>query len=434
MKRVFLYVRVSTEEQALHGLSIEAQTAALESWAKKEQHKVVGVYTDAGISARKPASKRPELQRLLEDVRAGKGDLVAFTKLDRWFRNIAEYYKVQEVLAKNHVDWQTIHEDYDTSTASGRLKINIMLAVAQDEADRTSERIKAVFDNKRAKNEPTSGKHPKGYRIEGKQIVLDEKTAPMVRAAFDMYFETGSISKVIKSFPDLCLNYYSARYMFASPSYAGDMNGIKIPPIISWEEHEKAMNLHGITVRKTKENRTYLFSGLAFCPECGRRMGGRAMRRTHRKTIYYVCPGHVQWKGCGNSKNYNEEKIEQFLLDHIEQKVSLLMEMSKQRKAVNNKPKRDAIKKKLSRLLDLYVEEIISKEDYKQRSQELNLELEAIPPDEAPINIESMKERFFPGWQDVYTDLSREGKQMFWRNTVKAIRFSVDSVDDFDLV
>ena len=73
MKRVFLYIRVSTEEQAIHGLSIEAQTAALEEWARANRHKVVGIYIDAGISARKPASKRPELQRLLDDVRAGAG-------------------------------------------------------------------------------------------------------------------------------------------------------------------------------------------------------------------------------------------------------------------------------------------------------------------------------------------------------------------------
>ena len=89
MKSVFLYVRVITEEQAINGLSIEAQTAALEEWAKSNGHKVVGIYTDAGISARKPASKRPALQQLLSDIRTGKGDLVVFTKLDRWFRNIA---------------------------------------------------------------------------------------------------------------------------------------------------------------------------------------------------------------------------------------------------------------------------------------------------------------------------------------------------------
>ena len=178
MKRVFLYIRVSTEEQAIHGLSIEAQTAALEEWARANRHKVVGIYIDAGISARKPASKRPELQRLLDDVRAGAGELIVFTKLDRWFRNIAEYYKVQEVLEKNHVDWKTIHEDYDTTTASGRLKINIMLSVAQDEADRTGERIKAVFENKIKKGEVISGKVPLGYKIEGKKLVPDPETAP----------------------------------------------------------------------------------------------------------------------------------------------------------------------------------------------------------------------------------------------------------------
>ena len=127
MKRVALYIRVSTEEQAVHGLSIEAQTEALDAWAKSSEAIVVGHYVDAGISARKPASKRPELQRLLADIKKGNVDLIVFTKLDRWFRNIAEYYKVQEILEKHRVDWKTIHEDYDTSTASGRLKINIML-------------------------------------------------------------------------------------------------------------------------------------------------------------------------------------------------------------------------------------------------------------------------------------------------------------------
>ena len=151
MQNIFAYVRVSTEEQALHGLSIEAQTAKLRAWAAANGHRIIDLYIDAGISARKPAGKRPALQRLLKDVQDGKGDMVIFTKLDRWFRNIAEYYKVQEVLEKSGVNWRTIEEDYDTSTASGRLKINIMLSVAQDEADRTSERIKAVMEVKRSK-------------------------------------------------------------------------------------------------------------------------------------------------------------------------------------------------------------------------------------------------------------------------------------------
>lgn len=78
--RIACYARVSTEEQALHGLSIEAQLNALREFANDQS---VGEYVDAGISARSSIAKRPELQRLLRDVEAGKVDLVVFTKLDR---------------------------------------------------------------------------------------------------------------------------------------------------------------------------------------------------------------------------------------------------------------------------------------------------------------------------------------------------------------
>ena len=158
MENTALYIRVSTQEQTIHGLSLEAQRASLEAWAKKNQKKIVGVYADEDISARKTASQRPSLQRRLREVEAGNVDLIVFTKLDRWFRNIAEYYKVQEILEAHNVNWKTILEDYDTSTASGRLKINIMLSVAQDEADRTSERIKVVFESKQAKGELPAGR------------------------------------------------------------------------------------------------------------------------------------------------------------------------------------------------------------------------------------------------------------------------------------
>ena len=144
MLRAALYIRVSTAEQKIHGLSLEAQRAELDRWAEQTGVQVVDHYADPGVSARKKASRRPGLQRMLSDVRAGKIDLIVFTKLDRWFRSVGEYYKVQEVLEQFHVDWKTTLEDYDTSTAAGRLKINIMLSVAQDEADRTGERIRVV--------------------------------------------------------------------------------------------------------------------------------------------------------------------------------------------------------------------------------------------------------------------------------------------------
>ena len=68
--RVAAYIRVSTQEQAIRGLSIAAQTEALDAWVQKNGLDLVDHYVDAGVSARKPVSRRPELQRLLADVRA----------------------------------------------------------------------------------------------------------------------------------------------------------------------------------------------------------------------------------------------------------------------------------------------------------------------------------------------------------------------------
>ena len=191
--RVAGYPRVSTEEQRIHGLSITAQEDALRQWALEQNCDYVGSYNDAGISARSRYTKRPALLRLLEDVQAGKIDLIIFTKLDRWFRNVADYYEVQRVLDQYHVAWKAIWEDYETETASGRLKVNIMLAIAQDEADRTGERIRAVFESKVQRGEPISGKVPIGYQIQDKKMVIDPQSAPMAQDMFQQYLALRSV-------------------------------------------------------------------------------------------------------------------------------------------------------------------------------------------------------------------------------------------------
>ena len=129
--RVALYPRVSTEEQALHGYSLGAQEDHLVAFAKEHGYKIVGIYRDEGYSARKPAMKRKVMQRLIADVKAGKIDRILFIKLDRWFRNVREYHKIQAILEANNVTWQATMEDYNTNTADGRLKVNIMLSVTE---------------------------------------------------------------------------------------------------------------------------------------------------------------------------------------------------------------------------------------------------------------------------------------------------------------
>ena len=89
--RVALYIRVSTEEQAVHGLSVDDQKDSLKRWADENKHKVVDYYIDAGVSGRKSVSKRPELQRLLSDVESGRiGVNVAFLRPNACFLRFGE--------------------------------------------------------------------------------------------------------------------------------------------------------------------------------------------------------------------------------------------------------------------------------------------------------------------------------------------------------
>ena len=203
--RVGLYGRVSTEEQAIRGFSIEAQVKALKEYCEENGIKIVDIYLDEGISGAKPPLKRPALKRLLDDVEAGKIDMILFTKLDRWFRSVKEYFKVQDILDNNKVEWKAIQENYDTTTANGQMAITIFLAVAQNERDRTAERIKMVLDHKYKNKEACFGGNvaPFGYKKEkdesGKIILVkDPDTEKACSEFWEIIAKTGNRNKAIR--------------------------------------------------------------------------------------------------------------------------------------------------------------------------------------------------------------------------------------------
>lgn len=444
MKRVFLYARVSTEEQAVHGLSIEAQTAALTQWARENGHRIVDTYVDAGISARKPASRRPELQRLLADAQAGKGDVIAFTKLDRWFRNIAEYYKVQEILEKCHVDWRTIHEDYDTSTASGRLKINIMLSVAQDEADRTSERIKAINDMKRQKREALTGQAPFGYKVVEKKIIKDPDTKEAVEAFFERFLATGSISGARKHLAEqygIFLSYKQAHRALDRTCYYGryfDTDGMT-PPYITKEQYQKIQSMRRRTVRKTEKNRVYIFSGLIVCGECGGRMSGQV--NTSREIYFYNCQIHYGSKErCGNNVNLSEQKIEAHMIETVRDKLNQ-RKVEVERVYALNKG-RDyngeiaALQAKIGKLKDLYLNDLITLDECKRDQEGYTARIEDLEKDasaqEKP-NFAEAERLLAEGWEVAYRTLKKEQKQEFWRILIREIRIYPDKHIEYDL-
>ena len=438
--RVAAYVRVSTDEQRLHGLSIDAQTAALQSWADKNGVKIAAFYNDAGFSARKPYNKRPAMVQLLEDTKAGKIDLIIFTKLDRWFRNISEYYKVQSVLESCHVNWKTVQEDYDTSTASGRLKINIMLSVAQDEADRDSERIRTVMAAKRERREPCSGHVPTGYRIEGKRIVKDPETEAAVAAFFESFLTYRSVERARAAAAErgLPLSYQLASSMLAKTAYYGYFSGVDgmCPPYITKEQHERIQSSRRRTERKTEGDRVYLFTGLAVCSECGRRFGSRAhlywlRNGGRRESVGYNCPGRYHHNDCSNNVNIRESAIENYLLSNVcgelEQYCYELERMaSAGAPARNFQEERAKLRKKLLRLKDLYLNDIIDMDMYRKDYEELNAQLDDLAAEESrqpaqPPSVAPLRQMFTSGWEELYAQLGRADKQAFWRMCLERI-------------
>ncbi len=444
MKRAALYIRVSTEEQARHGLSLADQRSALEAYAKAHDLSVAGVYEDAGISARKPYKKRPSLLRLLADVEAKKVDIILFIKLDRWFRNVGNYYAVQEVLDRNGVVWQATKEDYETQTAAGRLKVNIMLSVAQDEADRTSERIKFVFEGKRERNEPLCGSVPIGYKIEGKRMVKDPDTEASVSAFFQKYLACGSVFQTqdyIRLEYGLPLEYQRASDMLDKPTYYGHCFGKDdfCPPYITKQEFDKIQSMRKRVTRRPIKNRVYLFSGLMRCGECGGSLGGRT--ETNGGVKFYNCPIRYNRHGaCGNNKSISEKKVERYLLDTVESKMVALKGEAERLK--ENRIEKDysteiqLLKSKIAKLKDLYLNDLISLDEYKTDRETMLERIIELEKKQEPLTLPDLSviERTLSGgWKQLYCDLSAEEKREFWRIIIREIRFYPDRHIEYDL-
>ena len=430
MTRAALYIRVSTEEQAMHGYSLEAQREALTRYAKEHDLLIVDYYVDEGKSARGKMQNRKEFMRMLEDVKADKIDLILFIKLDRWFRSVKDYYKIQEILETHHVNWCTTEEHYDTTTTNGRLHINIRLSIAQDEADRTSDRIKFVFASKLACKEVITGMFPPGFKVENKHLVHDPKTIDMVRDLFHHYETHGSkhaaIEYIFRTY-GVELDRHNFSKMIANPLYKGEYRGIKdyCEPIIEpavWDKLNAIVNVH-----KPRTGRIYIFSGLVTCGECGYRMAGRHSFSSPGgvEHVYYRCNRYSNLKDCTNCKMINEVTLETWLLENIEDEINSYILQCQAKAAKKPKPKinRSAIKRKLARLKDLYINEMIDMETYKADYEMYTAQLaEVQEPEEPTADIGALQDFLNSDFKAVYEGLSREKRRIVWRSVIKDIK------------
>ena len=174
--RAIAYIRVSTDKQAEHGVSLDAQRAKLEAYAALYELDLVAVEVDAGVSAK--TLDRPALQRSLAMLRGGQADAILVVKLDRLTRSVRDLGDLVEgYFAVGKWALMSVGEQIDTRSAAGRLVLNVLASVAQWEREATGERTSAALRHKAAAGEFTGGELPYGSRLAADGVALEPEPA-----------------------------------------------------------------------------------------------------------------------------------------------------------------------------------------------------------------------------------------------------------------
>jgi DNA invertase Pin-like site-specific DNA recombinase len=157
-----IYCRVSTADQAEHGVSLDAQRAKAEAWCAANDYQACDVHVDAGISGNR-ADNRPALQAALDAACEQRGALVVYS-LSRLARSTRDAIEIAERLDKAGADLVSLSEHIDTTTAAGRMVFRMLAVLAEFERDQIAERTRLALDHKRRRGEYTGGNAPFGMR------------------------------------------------------------------------------------------------------------------------------------------------------------------------------------------------------------------------------------------------------------------------------
>ncbi len=170
--RTVAYIRVSTDKQAEHGVSLEAQRAKLESYAALYDLDLVAIEVDAGLSA--STLDRPGLQAALTLLRTKKADALLVVKLDRLTRSVRDLGDLVDRYfgAGKTASLLSVGDQIDTRTAAGRMVLNLLTTVAQWEREATGERTAAAMAHKAASGEYTGGQAPYGFTLAADGVTL----------------------------------------------------------------------------------------------------------------------------------------------------------------------------------------------------------------------------------------------------------------------
>ena len=203
--RCAIYTRVSTD----HGLdqefnSLDAQYDAASAYIKSQAHAgwalIRSRYDDGGYSG--GSTDRPDLQRLLDDIRARKIDVIVVYKVDRLTRSLVDFAKLVELFDAQGVSFVSVTQQFNTTTSMGRLTLNVLLSFAQFEREVTSERIRDKIAASKRKGLWVGGPLPLGYEMKDGKIAVVEDEAERVRLIYRRYLELGGVNALVRDLKD----------------------------------------------------------------------------------------------------------------------------------------------------------------------------------------------------------------------------------------
>ncbi|MEI7589724.1 MAG: recombinase family protein [Deltaproteobacteria bacterium] len=173
MKQAIGYIRVSTEQQANEGVSLEAQRAKIEHWCKANDYELVNVYVDAGISG-KSMDKRPGLLDALKSLKKGMA-LVSYS-LSRLARSTKDALSIGESVAKKKADMVSLTEQIDTTTAAGKMMFQMLSVLAEFERNLVAERTTNALQHKKRTSQKYTNQTPYGFEaIEGRLVQVQQE-------------------------------------------------------------------------------------------------------------------------------------------------------------------------------------------------------------------------------------------------------------------
>lgn len=439
---VAAYIRVSSKEQQIHGISLEAQIAKLQKYADENNMKIVEWYKDEGVSGRKKIKNRPELQRMIQDAEQRKFGRIIFVKLDRFFRSVSEYHECMKRIEP--IVWTTTEEKYDLTTANGRFLINAKLAIAEMEADMAGERVTLVNEYKVTTGQPLFGNMPFCYAIVlgengKKKIVKNPDTREIMEDALDFFQMHQSIRKTVIYINEkhkIDISYKTLSSVLHNPMLCGEYRGNPKyiqDPYTDRKGFDRIQSMIKRNVKANTAERDYIFGGLIRCPSCGTVLRGASHHNNTKYGTYiykmYRCQRWRSNKSCDYKHCINENTIEKLMLANVAMYLeeARIRSVEVQDSDAFKIPKQniDDITAQIDRLnYSWQTGKIRTVEQYEKDYSALIEKLEKAKAEQSVSVVKDFSKIeaiLHSGWQEIYKNLDDAHKRAFWRSFVESI-------------